>query len=330
MRSTNPLVFNLAALIGSVILCVGAQASTVSHYALTGVISVIATSSSVTDPVPEFYDGSAVSENQILSNDSYAITSEESLVGERSGSAQSDIAAGRLSAATSAVNTANSRFTVTSVSLAEFGDGIVVADQSGAEYDWSSDDAVTFSFDLNGILLNDTIRSARSILSIALLEPGYLQTARNAALSPERDENDVLTINQRIIDQKTWTFGEGPIQNDCIFGLNGCDGNDIENLPGSAFNSQLSATFAPGQNFDVVIQLRVGSALSGFNDVPSSVFGDFVVDVAYEGPENSISYSASGVFPNTLSAVPLPGSAWLFATALCVLAVGRRNCNELR
>lgn len=89
------------------------------------------------------------------------------------------------------------------------------------------------------------------------------------------------------------------------------------------------AQFAAPTAFDWLLRLSVGVALfSGDSD--AYAYSDFshTVAASFEGPDGSITRSASGLFPGTVSvvtAVPEPASMTLLLPALLLLRLSRRR-----
>lgn len=96
----------------------------------------------------------------------------------------------------------------------------------------------------------------------------------------------------------------------------------------STFPSTKTVTFNPSGDFDWTIGLVAGVSRSS----PGLALMDFsnTLSASYFGPANSVTYSASGVFPGTTapapSPVPLPAGLPLLAAGLGLFGIiGRRR-----
>jgi len=102
-----------------------------------------------------------------------------------------------------------------------------------------------------------------------------------------------------------------------------CGGNFTNNLSGT-IDTNLSAVFTPGGNFDWAFGIVVGgrSNLAPLPDATGHWVQDFAntATLSYSGPPGSTVVSGSGVFPGTISAVPEPGTWALMLAGLASVA----------
>ncbi len=95
----------------------------------------------------------------------------------------------------------------------------------------------------------------------------------------------------------------------------------------------ISASFAPGGSFEWLALLDVGTRFAA--DTPLGYRPTFVIDfshtvgASFAGPVGTVTTSASGLFPNTVSAVPEPSTwAMLLAGGLLLALRQRRQAHR--
>lgn len=239
---------------------------------------------------------------QLSSADAHTVS-----VGGASSSAlaQADLATGTVRVAGSQTGAANAFF-----ANALIGDSFL--HRSGAQpFSWSPQTGATFQVHIDGSEYFDPGQGNSSpvvtnfaLASLMIFRSGELNTS---------DCNAVF--------QFSWAIGaNGPTTDFC--------GNPVlAHLTGSV-DTDLTATFQPGADFDWLFVMRVGGGLSGAN--PGTVWTqDFAntATVRYLAPDGATVQSSSGVFPGTAAAnVPEPATAWLMLGGLGLVAAGRQRC----
>jgi len=86
------------------------------------------------------------------------------------------------------------------------------------------------------------------------------------------------------------------------------------------------AQFEAPAAFDWLVRLSVGASLSS-GDAGAYAYSDFshTVDLSFDGPDGSVTRSASGLFPGTVTvAVPAPSPLALLLPSLILVAAWRR------
>lgn len=276
-----------------------------------------------------------------LSNTTTGAISTSSIISNSGGLqqayAQADLASGTLRALSggtaSRINASGS---------AQFGDTFGVVDAAtGRAHAWQAGETVNFSFSVTG-----AVQSSLSAAEMAARDPGFMsmtwfnfyaykpgffdRQARMTALyaGPWTDEvqAEVNRLNAEINAlQIQRTFVR--------LGREYSPYYDASNAPYTEFSADeptlISSSFAPGGSFEWMALLDVGTRFVAdpFLGYRPTFVIDFshTVGASFTAPAGTLTTSASGLFPNTVSAVPEPGSWALLLAGGLLLAARQRQ-----
>jgi PEP-CTERM motif len=282
------------------------------------------------------YDDVFVADKAIDSS-SLVITSNGSLNGVQEAFAQADLAAGTLRARVG--GTADE---IDAYAHASFGDTFGALDLvTGLAHIWRPRDVVTFNFSVTGAVQStlsandmaalDKDFVSRGRLSFAAYKPGYFDlSARRQALLEgpwsEQSWSEAIRLGKEIQGLMiTETFVR--------LGRDYSPDYDGSGLSYVEFNSDeptvVSASFAPEGSFEWKAFLDISTQFSA--DIPLGYRPTFVMDfshtigASFVGPDGTVTTAASGLFPDTVSAVPEPHAYTLALAGLAAAALMSRK-----
>jgi hypothetical protein len=234
--------------------------------------------------------------------------------------ASSNLSHGQLRALQySALDVDASAANIRSEARASFGDEFSISSPSGP-YSWTSSSKVRFSFDVSGFIDN------QSQLSFMTL---FFYYGRPGALA--NSSTGLPVPGKGFLSEDFCSFQIGRNQN--LLGLTTCGGSIAMDQSGNV-GGAVFAEFSPGGDFDWLVSLNVYGWPGSFGSGPGSAIADFrnTINVTYQGPPDSITYSSSGVFPGTFpaaEAVPEP-STWTTIALGCAAMVLRLRFRNTR
>jgi len=230
---------------------------------------------------------------------------------------------------------------------AYFGDTFGAIDAAtGQAHAWQAGEKVTFSFSVTGAI-QQSLATAQMvaldpdfqslvIFSFVAYRPGYmaLQTEMDALWTKPWDDAamaEYTRLNAEIYALQI-TPGVGVyLGRPYTPWFDGATANYINidaNTP-----TVISSTFEPGGSFEWVAALDVSARFQSDTALPQRP--TFVVDfshsvgAAFSGPNGTITTSASGFFPDTVSAVPEPSTTLLSLTGFTAIGLLARRRREL-
>ena len=266
-----------------------------------------------------------------------SITADVSYNGFQNAYAQANLAAGTLR-----VRSGGTADNINAGASAQFGDTFGALDAATRQaYAWQTSDTVNFSFSVTGAVQStlsaadmDTLDdgfTSRVWFNFYAYKPGFFERqARLTALYQGTWSDAAATEANRLsaeIDSLQIA------RNFTRLGREYSPHYDASNAPYVEFNADtptvISASFAPGGSFEWFAALDVSTRFAA--DTPLGYRPSFVIDfshtigASFAGPAGTVTTSASGLFPSTVSAVPEPGTwAMLLAGGLLLSAHQRR------
>jgi len=226
--------------------------------------------------------------------------------GSVSGSASANLSTGQLKTNTSI--TTSSTVSPSMQTNAWFGDGFTTTNPNGSPFTWNSSTA-TFNIALDGTLTSsDAFANDGAFVVLAILDPGTL------------DPSQPLIGSSDSIEYFLWDIGNPTLQ---IYYTNPAgDSVPLAITAGyTSVPSTLSATFAPGGNFDWALLLGASGQLT---TAGGSFLADFAdtLTLSYVGPPGSVTTSDSGLFTNIGSAAPVPEPVTLALIGIGLAGLG--------
>ncbi|MFG6440915.1 PEP-CTERM sorting domain-containing protein [Roseateles sp. LKC17W] len=268
-----------------------------------------------------------------------ALTADTTYNGIDSAYSRASLAEGSLKA--SAGGTADY---INSSATAQFGDTFGAVDAAtGQAHAWQPGEKVTFSFSVTGTIRQslpsalmaplDPDFQSLVIFGFQAYRPGYmaLQTQMdalwdkpwNAEAQAEYTRLSAAISALRISDSGVGGYLGRPYTP----WFDGATAPYIDvqaNTP-----TVISSTFEPGGSFEWVAYLNVSARFQSDFPLPERL--TFVVDfshsvgASFSGPEGTVTTSASGFFPNTVSAVPEPATTLLWLAGFAMLGLIARR-----
>lgn len=266
-----------------------------------------------------------------------SITSNVIYNGFQDAYAQANLAAGTLRA-----RSGGTADTINAGAYAEYGDTFGLLDAAtGQAHVWQPGETVQFSFSVTGAVQSslsaadmaarDTGFTSRAWFSFNAYKPGYF--ARQAQLEALYSQpwTDASTIEANRLSAEIAALKIA--SSFTRLGREYSPYYDATDLPYVDFSADtptvINASFAPGGSFEWFALLDISTRFSA--DVPLGFRPTFVIDfshtvgASFSAPDGTLTTSASGLFPNTVSAVPEPGSLVLLLTGGLVIFLRQRK-----
>lgn len=226
---------------------------------------------------------------------------------------------------------------------AAFADTITFGDGAGRSYLWSEGEQFTFDFAVDGqidlpaghavptshmqpgqtyaLVRLKVYRAGEGFSSIeAFQDFGETMDWDNAA-----DVAHFYSLNDAIVNatlaEQYWVLGDNLLPPEWASAAN----QQFVALDDTGA-AQLQFSFAPGGDFEFVLTLETQARIDlAYQNVTSRVDFSHTLTTSFSAPEDAMVYSASGVFPQTLAAVPEPQTHALMIGGLAVLAWAARR-----
>jgi hypothetical protein len=282
---------------------VAAHANPITHFTYS--------SSFVQAESTGFSTGPDYMQKQLVSNGGFVSTgrSLDAPEGTAAAGSSANLASGELKALAETTASGDGGY-FSAFARADFGDSFRTY-AGNSPFTWASDTEASFSFDLTGLVdLNGADNGSQ--FGLTILAPGAL----DAYARWLGGENTFAEWNSQVITSFFYGLGPGVVAQSWMTGV-------VTDYPDS-----VSASFTPGSDFDWVLTLISNVGINGsFTVVDAYGLTDFsnTLHLAYSGPDNTTTYSGSGLFPSTLAlaaaptAIPEPASALLFLAGLGAL-----------
>ncbi|BCT68046.1 PEP-CTERM sorting domain-containing protein [Nitrosospira sp. NRS527] len=225
----------------------------------------------------------------------------------------------------SEITAGDNRGFIAAFSRADIGDSFR-AFEGKSPFSWNSTTEASFTFDISGLVDKDLNAYHDSEFGLTILAPGALDAY---ARWMESDTSEEMNAYYEIWSQQIIT--------ELFYQLSPSMSNPYPGYIGelTSYPATVSASFTPGSDFDWVLTLT--SYVYTFGPTNTHAIADFsnTLIASYTGPENTTTYSGSGIFPNTLPlsaaavAVPEPSSGLLILMGMGALIATRRACRKI-